>query len=249
MRNRRAIYFRNGGMKTVAIIPAGGTGRRMGGEIPKQYLLLAGISVLAHTLSAFQRSPLIDEIILAVPEGDIAEVRQAVVERYGFSRVRLIIAGGRERQDSVKNALAEVCDEHGVIVIHDGVRPFVTGDLIERVVAGAKKYGAVSAGIPVRDTVKEVDEAGWVLRTVPRDGLWLTQTPQAFRREVILAAYQRAAADGFYGTDDASLVERTAIPVRMILGDKDNIKVTTPEDLAQGEKIVCWRKNENRVRL
>jgi 2-C-methyl-D-erythritol 4-phosphate cytidylyltransferase len=228
-------------MKTVTIIPAGGTGRRMGREIPKQYLLLAGIPILAHTLGAFQRSPFVDEILLAVPEGDIAEVRSAVVERYGFSRVTLVLAGGRERQDSVKNALAHVCDEHGVIVIHDGVRPFVTGDLIERAVAGAQKYGAVSTGIPVRDTVKEVDEAGRVVKTVSREGLWLTQTPQAFRREVILAAYDRAAADGFYGTDDASLVERTGIPVRMIMGDNDNIKVTTPEDLAQGEGILCRR--------
>jgi 2-C-methyl-D-erythritol 4-phosphate cytidylyltransferase len=229
-------------MKTIAIIPAGGTGRRMGGEIPKQYLLLAGIPILAHTLSAFQRSPLVDEVILAVPEGDIAEVRRAVVERYGFSRVRLVIAGGKERQDSVRNALAHVRDGHAVILVHDGVRPFVTEDLIARVVAGAKKYGAVSAGVPVRDTVKEADEAGRVVKTVPRDGLWLTQTPQAFRRGVILAAYERAAADGFYGTDDASLVERTGIPVRMIPGDQDNIKVTTPEDLARGERIVCGRK-------
>jgi 2-C-methyl-D-erythritol 4-phosphate cytidylyltransferase len=229
-------------MKTIAIIPAGGTGRRMGGEIPKQYLLLAGIPILAHTLSAFQRSPLVDEVILAVPEGDIAEVRRAVVERYGFSMVRLVIAGGKERQDSVRNALAHVRDGHAVILVHDGVRPFVTEDLIARVVAGAKKYGAVSAGVPVRDTVKEADEAGRVVKTVPRDGLWLTQTPQAFRRGVILAAYERAAADGFYGTDDASLVERTGIPVRMIPGDQDNIKVTTPEDLARGERIVCGRK-------
>jgi 2-C-methyl-D-erythritol 4-phosphate cytidylyltransferase len=229
-------------MKTVAIIPAGGAGRRMGGEIPKQYLLLAGIPILAHTLSAFQHSPFVDEMILAVPEADIAEVRRAVVEPYGFSRVRLVIAGGKERQDSVRNALAHVRDEHEVILVHDGVRPFVTGDLIERAVAGAKKYGAVSAGIPVRDTVKKADEAGLVVKTVPREGLWLTQTPQAFRREVILAAYERATADGFYGTDDASLVERTEFPVRMIMGDQDNIKVTTPEDLARGERIVCGRK-------
>jgi 2-C-methyl-D-erythritol 4-phosphate cytidylyltransferase len=236
-------------MKTVTIIPAGGTGRRMGGEIPKQYLLIAGIPILAHTLSAFQCSPLIDEIYLAVPEGDIREVRRTVIERYSFSRVRLILAGGRERQDSVKNALAHVREEHRVIVIHDGVRPFVTEELIERAVAGAKEHGAVSTGVPVRDTVKEVDGAGRVVKTVPREGLWLTQTPQAFRREVILAAYERAEADGFYGTDDASLVERTGIPVRMILGDRDNIKVTMPEDLVQGEKIVWGRKNENRFRL
>lgn len=229
-------------MKTVAIIPAGGTGRRMGGEIPKQYLLLAGTPILVHTLGAFQSSPLIDEMILAVPEGDIAEVRQGVVESYGFSRVRCVLAGGRERQDSVKKALAHLGGEDGVVVIHDGVRPFVTADLIERAVAAAKKFGAASVGLPVRDTVKEVDAAGRVSRTVPREGLWLTQTPQAFRKEVILRAYEQALADGFYGTDDASLVERTGTPVHMIPGDPENIKVTTPEDLLQGEKILCRRR-------
>jgi 2-C-methyl-D-erythritol 4-phosphate cytidylyltransferase len=228
-------------MKTVAIIPAGGTGRRMGGEIPKQYLLLAGIPILAHALGAFQRSPHIGEIILAVPEADIEEVRRNVVQRYGISRVTLILAGGRERQDSVKNALAHLCDDHGLVLIHDGVRPFVTCEVIERAFTGAMQYGAVSTGIPVRDTVKRVNGEGGIVETVPREGLWLTQTPQAFRREVILAAYQRAAADGFYGTDDASLVERMGIPVRMVYGDVENIKVTTPEDLEQGQRIACRR--------
>jgi 2-C-methyl-D-erythritol 4-phosphate cytidylyltransferase len=225
-------------MKTVVIIPAGGTGRRMGGEIPKQYLSLAGIPILVHTLKEFQRSPIVDEILLVVPGGDVAEVRRDVVERYDFSRVSLVIAGGRERQDSVRNALVYVRDEHEIILVHDGVRPFVTGALIERAVAGAKAFGAVTVGVPVRDTVKAVDAAGRVVKTVLREGLWLTQTPQAFRREVILAAYERAAADGFYGTDDASLVERMGIPVRMIPGDVDNIKVTTPEDLARGERMI-----------
>jgi 2-C-methyl-D-erythritol 4-phosphate cytidylyltransferase len=239
--NQRAFFW-GYAMKRVAIIPAGGTGRRMGGEISKQYLLLSGTPIVVHTLAAFQHSPIIDEIILAVPEGDVAEVRRSVVEKYGFSRVSLVVAGGRERQDSVKSALAHVGDEHGVVVIHDGVRPFVTGELIERAVAAAKMYGAVSTGLPVRDTVKEVDPAGRVVKTVPREGLWLTQTPQAFRREVILAAYEKALADGYYGTDDASLVERMGIPVRMIPGDWENIKVTTPEDLLRGEKIICGRR-------
>ena len=229
-------------MKTVAIIPAGGTGKRMGSPLPKQYLLLAGIPILVHTLRAFQHSPLIDEILLAVPEGDLADVRLDVVQRYDLSRVSLVLAGGRKRQDSVRNALAHVRDDHDIILVHDGVRPFVTGNLIERAVAGAKKYGAVSTGVPVRDTVKEVDMKGCVTRTVPREGLYLTQTPQAFRRDVIFAAYERAAADGFYGTDDASMAERMGFPVRMIPGDADNIKVTTPEDLARAERIVCGRK-------
>ena len=228
-------------MKTVVIIPAGGTGRRMGGEIPKQYLSLAGIPILVHTLREFQRSPFVDEIILVVPEGDVTDVRRDLVERYDLAKVSLVVAGGRERQDSVRNALMHVRDEHEIILVHDGVRPFVTGALIERTVAGAKEFGAAVPGIPVRDTVKAADATGRVVKTVQREGLWLVQTPQAFRREVILAAYERASADGFYGSDDASLVERTGIPVRMIPGDADNIKVTTPEDLARGERIVSRR--------
>jgi 2-C-methyl-D-erythritol 4-phosphate cytidylyltransferase len=225
-------------MKTVVIIPAGGTGRRMGGEIPKQYLSLAGVPILIHTLKEFQRSPFIDEIFLVVPKGDVANIRRDLVERYDLSSVSLVVAGGSERQDSVSNALMHVRDEHEIVMIHDGVRPFVTGALIERAVAGAKEFGAVALGIPVRDTVKGADAAGRVVKTVQREGLWLVQTPQAFRREVILAAYQRAAADGFYGTDDASLVERMGIPVRMIPGDADNIKVTAPEDLVRGERMI-----------
>ncbi len=229
-------------MKTVAIIPAGGTGRRMGGGIPKQYLLLAGTPILAHTLRAFQSSPLVDEVLLAVPEGDIAEVRRNVVGCHGLTRVGCVLAGGQERQDSVRNALAHVEGGCGMVVIHDGVRPFVSGELIERVIVAAGKFGAASAGLPVRDTVKQADPAGRVLKTVPREGLWLTQTPQAFLRDVIFGAYERAAADGFYGTDDASLVERMGLPVRMIMGDPENIKVTTPEDLIQGERILCRRR-------
>jgi 2-C-methyl-D-erythritol 4-phosphate cytidylyltransferase len=225
-------------MKTVAIIPAGGVGRRMGNGIPKQYLPLAGIPILVRTLQAFQRSPVVDEIFLAVPEGDIPEVRQAIVAGYGLSKVHLILPGGRERQDSVRNALQYAGDEHGIIVIHDGVRPFVSGDLIGRAVAAAREFGAITVGAPVKDTVKEVTAEGWVNKTITREGLWLTQTPQVFRKPIIIAAYQKAAADGFYGTDDASLVERMEIPVRMIPGDSDNIKVTTPEDLLLGDLII-----------
>ena len=232
------FYLRYIVMKTVAIIPAGGAGRRMGKGIPKQYLPLAGIPILVHTLQAFQRSPVVDEIFLAVPEGDIPEVRQAIVVKYDLSKVGLILPGGRERQDSVRNALQHVSDEHGIVVIHDAVRPFVSGDLIGRAVAAAREFGAITVGVPVKDTVKEVTAEGWVKKTVTREGLWLTQTPQAFRRPIIIAAYKKAAAEGFYGTDDASLVERMEIPVRMIPGESDNIKVTTPEDLLLGDLII-----------
>ena len=225
-------------MKTIAIIPAGGAGKRMGAGLPKQYLSLHGIPILVHTLRVFQWSALIDEILLVVPEGDIPNVQRDLLQRYRISKVRLVLHGGRERQDSVRNALAHLCDEDEGVLIHDGVRPFVTGELIERAVAGAEMFGAVAVGVPIRDTVKTVNDAGAVVKTVSREGLWLTQTPQAFRREVILVAYARAEADGFYGTDDASLVERTGFTVRMIEGDGDNIKVTMPEDLKRGEMIL-----------
>ena len=225
-------------MKTLAIIPAGGAGRRMGGDVPKQFLPLAGIPVLVHTLRAFQRSPIIDEIFLVVPEGDIPAVRRDVIEEHGLSKVTSVLAGGAERQDSVGNALMEVREDHGIVLVHDGVRPFVTGELIRRVVAAAGEHGAAAVGVPVRDTVKAVSAAGVVVKTVDREGLWLTQTPQAFRRQLICAAYEKAAQDGFSGTDDASLVERMGVSVRMILGDHDNIKITTPEDLALGAIII-----------
>jgi 2-C-methyl-D-erythritol 4-phosphate cytidylyltransferase len=225
-------------MKTLSIIPAGGAGRRMGGGVPKQYLPLAGIPVLARTLRVFQDSSCIDEIILAVPEADIPEVRYAIVEKYGLSKVGLILAGGRERQDSVRNALLQVRTDQGIIVVHDGVRPFVTALLIEQVVATARQYGAVSVGVPVKDTVKEVNADGWVEKTLNRKRLWLTQTPQAFHREILLAAYKKAEEDGIAATDDASLVERMGIPVRMIPGDDANIKLTTAEDMILGERIV-----------
>lgn len=228
-------------MKTVAIIPAGGAGRRMKSGIPKQYLPLAGIPVLVHTLQAFHLSALIDEIFLVVPEEDIPEVRRDIVSKYGISKVVLVLAGGGRRQDSVRNALSHVRDEHGIVVVHDGVRPFVSGEIIIGAVAAAKEYGAAAVGVPIKDTVKEADADGWVKKTVARDGLWLTQTPQAFRREIIVAAYEKAAADGFYGTDDASLVERTGTPVRMIPGDCGNIKLTTPEDLLLGDVMISRR--------
>jgi len=222
----------------VAIIPAGGSGLRMGGGVPKQYLPLGGVPILARTMQAFQDSPFIDEILLAVPEEDIPEVQNNIVTRYRLSKVSRVVAGGVRRQDSVRNALAHLRGEEGIVLVHDGVRPFVSGDLIRRTAAAAEADRAVSVGIPVRDSVKEADPSGWVMKSVAREGLWLIQTPQAFHVALLCAAHQRALADGFQGTDDASLVERMGVPVRMIPGDRDNIKVTTPEDLELGEKIL-----------
>jgi 2-C-methyl-D-erythritol 4-phosphate cytidylyltransferase len=225
-------------MKTVAIIAAGGSGRRMGGGKPKQYLLLEGVPILVHTLRIFQESQAVDAIFLVVPERDIEQTRLQVVLSYDLPKMDRILAGGPKRQDSVRNGLAALNDDCGIVVIHDGVRPFISGELIGAAVEGAKRDGAVAVGVPVKDTVKKVDTSGSVVETLDRDSLWLIQTPQAFRREVIVQAHEQAHRNGYYGYDDAILVEKMGFPVRMIPGSYDNIKITTREDLAVAEVLL-----------
>ena len=224
-------------MKTVAIIPAAGSGKRMQGDISKQYLLLGGIPVLAHTLGMFQKSQEIDEIFLIVPEADMAFAREDIVERYGISKVSHILAGGNERQDSVRKGIDALRHDHGLVIIHDGVRPFVSEELIHSVVREAFRMQAVTTGVPVKDTVKAIDSSMTIVETLDRNGLWLTQTPQAFERAVIEKAYEAAYRDNFYGTDDASLVERIGVRVMMIRGSYDNIKITTKDDVLMAEVL------------
>ncbi len=224
-------------MKTAAIIPAGGKGKRMGARTPKQYLTVQGEPILARTLRVFQLSSSIDQIILVVPEPDVTDVRTNIVEYYGLSKVKVIIPGGKERQDSVKNGLRYVDEKVEIVVVHDAVRPLVTAFLIEQVIEKAREFGAVASGVQITDTIKRVEKSGKIAKTVARDLLWLTQTPQAFQREVIIEAYRRAYEDRFYGTDDASLVERIGVPVWMVAGNRNNIKVTTREDVILCEAI------------
>jgi len=225
-------------MKTVAIIPAAGSGKRMEGGLSKQYLALEGVPILVHTLKKFEDVPAVDAVFLVVPAGDEDIIRGDMVDFYGLRKVRKILPGGRERQDSVRAGIDALPEETEIVIIHDAVRPFVTGELIAASVEGAREFGAVSLGVPVKDTVKSVAAGGWVEHTMERVKLWLTQTPQAFRREVIREAYRRAFAEGFYGTDDASLVERIGTRVRMLPGIYENIKITTPGDLEMGAILV-----------
>lgn len=234
-------------MKTVAIIPAGGSGKRMQENQSKQYLLLDGVPVLVHTLKVFQGSPKIDEIFLIVPEDDIEFARQFIVEKYGISKVSRILAGGKERQDSVRNGINAVINDHDIVVIHDGVRPFVSEELVHSAIIEASKEDAVTVGVPVKDTIKSVDDHARVRETLNRSGLWLTQTPQVFKRDVIKKAYEVAYKDNYYGTDDASLVERLGINVKMICGSYDNIKITTKDDIVLAEGLIKRLKSENIV--
>lgn len=231
-----------GAHKTVAIIPAGGAGKRMGESTPKQYLQLAGVPLLAHTLKIFQDTSSIDTVILAVPGEDIAAVRENIVEKYSLFKVGEIVAGGKERQDSVRNGLEKIGEDVDIVVIHDGARPLVTSPVLEMAISSAKERGAVAVGVPVRDTIKRTDEKGQVDRTVSREGLWLTQTPQIFQKDLIVDAYRRAYEEGYYGTDDASLVERIGGTVWMVPGILENVKVTTRDDLGFCEMVLHCRK-------
>jgi 2-C-methyl-D-erythritol 4-phosphate cytidylyltransferase/2-C-methyl-D-erythritol 2,4-cyclodiphosphate synthase len=226
-------------MKTVAIIPAGGAGKRLkASSVSKQYRHLDHMPVLIHTLKVFQKSKVIDNIVLAVPTDDLVSVRQELVDKYGLTKVTTIVAGGGERQDSVRNALFAIDGKYDMVIIHDAVRPFVTGKMIREVVSAAKTTGAASAGVKAKDTIKETKKNNMVAVTIPRHNLWLTQTPQAFGFELLKKAYKAAYDEKFYGTDDASLVERMGKKVKMIEGSYENIKITTSEDLIIAEALM-----------
>ncbi len=229
-------------MKSVAIIAAGGFGKRMVSETLKQYLLLSGKPILAHTLSTFEEALSIAAIIVVVPQKEIDYVKREIVDTYGISKVRDIIAGGKERQDSVRKGIEVVDGDTDIVVIHDGARPFVTVELIDLSVERALEEGAVTLGVPVKDTVKNVNQKGIITKTLDRDAIWLTQTPQAFRREIIQEAYKRALENNDRATDDSCLVEKMGIEVRMISGSYDNIKITTKEDMILGETLLKKRK-------
>jgi 2-C-methyl-D-erythritol 4-phosphate cytidylyltransferase len=231
-------------MKTVAIIPAGGSGKRMNEKLSKQYLLLDGIPVLVHTLKKFQESQKIDEIFLIVPKDDITFAGECIIDKYGISKASRILAGGRERQDSVRNGIHALEKEHDIIVIHDAVRPFITEEMLLTVIHEASLVRAVTVGVPVKDTVKAVNGNGWIVETPSRHNLWHTQTPQAFKRDIIQRAHEEAEKDNYYSTDDASLVERTGIAVKMIHGSYDNIKITTKNDILLAEVLIHEYKSE-----
>jgi len=176
--------------------------------------------------------------------GNGVQLAEDLVKRFGFTKVSRIIPGGAERQDSVYAGLKALGPKMDLVLIHDGARPFITPDLIDRIVAETRVLKAVVAAIPVRDTIKEIGEDGRVLKTLNRDRLWEIQTPQGFHYSVLLKAYEKAFEDRYYGTDDAALVERLGIEVKVVPGSRFNLKITTPEDLALGEALLKMRTEE-----
>ncbi|MGM0501916.1 MAG: 2-C-methyl-D-erythritol 4-phosphate cytidylyltransferase [Bacillota bacterium] len=224
------------------VIPAAGQGKRMKTEKNKQFLMLDDKEVLAHTISKFENSNLVDEIIVVARADEISYCENKVVQNYDFTKVVKVIAGGSTRQESVYNGLQEVAESSDFILIHDGVRPFITGQLIEKVVAEVKEYEAAAVGVSVKDTIKVINSDTMIINTPDRSKLVAIQTPQAFKKDLIMDAYQQAVEDGFVGTDSSSLVERLDKTVKLIEGSYENIKLTTPEDLELGE-IILSRRN------
>lgn len=214
----------------------------MGGTVRKQFRSIGGVPLVVHSLRVLQASPVIDAIILAVPEADISSCRRDIVESYHFTKVVAVVAGGQERQDSVRHALTAVDGQTEIVVVHDAVRPFLTEDMLTRVVAEAEAQGAAIVALPVRDTVKLVGAEHVIERTVDRRPLWLAQTPQAFRRDWLEEAHRKAQADGAAATDDAFLIERIGKSVTVVEGSGENIKITRPEDLIIGEAIFASRQ-------
>ncbi|MCD6320130.1 MAG: 2-C-methyl-D-erythritol 4-phosphate cytidylyltransferase [Candidatus Desulfofervidaceae bacterium] len=216
-----------------AIIVAAGIGRRMGSELPKQFLSLKGKPILWHTLARFQKCVAVKEIVLVVNPFWEKESRMIAAE---FSKIVNIVYGGGRRQESVWAGLKEV-KESEIVLVHDGVRPFVSESLIETVVEGASKWGAVIPALPAKETVKWV-ENNIIKKTLPRHSIWLAQTPQGFKYDVLKTAYIKAQTEPLEFTDDASLVEQLGIAVRVIPGEPQNIKITTPEDLQWAESLL-----------
>ena len=214
------------------VVPAGGTGARLGSRTPKQFLPLGRDPILAVTLRHFRRHPRVGAIIVAAPAAHVARTRR-VLGRGGA--LLTVVVGGPTRQESVWAGVQAVPAWAAVILVHDAVRPFVTRALIDTLVATAERDGAAICGLPVTETVKRVRD-GRVEATLDRDGLWSVQTPQAFRAAILREAHDKARRDGFVGTDDAMLVERLGHPVRMVPGLDDNVKITTAADLRRARR-------------
>lgn len=220
-----------------AVIVAAGKGRRMGTEVSKQFLPLGGKEILAHSVEKFEKADNIRNIVLVTGEDSLQDVRD-MAQEYGWKKITSVVAGGKERQDSVWNGLQAVSSDTEIVLIHDGVRPFVTEGILNHSIETAVEMGGCVAGVPAKDTIKVCNNENIAIATPDRSTLWQVQTPQTFQKELIIQAYQKAKAEGFVGTDDASLAEYSGCPVKVIMGSYRNIKITTKEDLLIGEAFL-----------
>lgn len=236
--------------KRTAIVLSAGSGKRMNSDTKKQYLLINEKPVIYYSLKAFQESAVIDEIVLVASADDLEYVKEDIVEKYGFTKVTNITTGGKERYNSVYNGLI-CCKDAEYVFIHDGARPFITEEILVRAMGVLEKCGSAVVGMPVKDTIKIVNDELEVAETPNRKNVWQVQTPQCFRNDIVLSAYEKLIKEeqsgelenrGIQVTDDAMVVETfldCVDRVRLVEGSYENIKITTPEDLEIAELFVA----------
>lgn len=222
------------------VIAGGGRGRRLGGAIPKQFLSLGGVPVLARTLRVFAGMGEVGAIVVVVPRDEISRAER-VIRRGRIRKVVAVVAGGVERQASVRAGLGAFPREPEIVLVHDAVRPFVRREIVRSVIRKAAVGGGALVGVPVTDTITETDRRGFAARTLRREHLRAVQTPQGFRYGLLVRAHRAAERAGFVGTDDASLVQRLGYRVRIVEGDPSNIKITTRLDLERAKKRAIGR--------
>lgn len=227
-----------------AVVLAGGSGTRVGGDVTKQMINVGGIPLVVHSLLAFQASEYINEIVVVAKKDELAVYEQFKNE-YGLSKLSKVVEGGKTRQDSAKNGFDAINKKAGFVAIHDGARALITPEQIKEVAMSALAHGAAIAATPATDTIKYA-EGVRISETVPREKVWLAQTPQVFRDEIYRAAVYTAAKEGFEGTDDASLVEHIGIPVNLVDTGNENFKVTYKNDIMRAEQIILARKERGK---
>jgi 2-C-methyl-D-erythritol 4-phosphate cytidylyltransferase len=229
-------------MRTLAIVLAGGAGKRMGSSTNKQFLLLDNKPIIVHTLQVFQDCRPIDAIYLVVNHKDLPIIQEEILEQYHFSKILKLVIGGRLRQDSVRNGLEAIDEACDVVTIHDAARPFVSPSFIEKSIFLMEMFDAIIPAIPARDTIKAISKEGFVMKTLERDSLWQIQTPQTFKYELIMKAYREGMAKKLCGYDDSTFIEYLGKKVKVMEGSPYNIKITTPEDLVIAKGILSQLK-------
>ena len=223
-------------MNSLVIVSAG-KGSRMKSDLNKQFLKIGNKEVIAHTIDKFYNNENIDEIIIVIREDEKEFFQENIINKYGYKNIKIAF-GGKERQDSVYNGLKEVDEKSKIVLIHDGARPFLTNEIIKKSIECAKEYNCAIVGVPVKDTIKIVNEKNDVCDTPNRSTLWSIQTTQVFNYSLIMKAHKKAKDDEYYGTDDSMLMEYLGYNVKVVEGSYNNIKITTPEDLKIAEEIL-----------
>jgi len=227
-------------MKVAAIVAAAGKGERLKSKVHKPFVALGKDPILLHALRVLDNSNLVGEIIVVAHQADLPKAR-LLLKKAKLKKLKELVAGGKRRMDSVKNGLSAVSEDADYVIIHDGCRPFIDNKMISSVLGAAETFGAAITGVPVKPTIKEVEKGNFVAATLKREALVDVQTPQAFRKDVLLRAYDKALSEGAEAaeaTDDSALVERTGIKVKVVDGSYRNIKITTQEDLRYAKMLM-----------